>query len=180
MTLRRRTNRIRWAVASLAVALAALLLPGAVPAAPSGESAERLAPDIRAPAEVPAVAADPARDSVVAVVHRFHEHLAVGDSVRALELLHPELVVYEGGHAEDLGEYRSGHLGADMEFSGAVDREVLSEEVTLLGTHALYLSEYRMAGDFRGRTIDAHGTETMVLERTDEGWRIRHIHWSSR
>ena len=67
-----------------------------------------------------------------------------------------------------------------MEFSAAVDREVLDEQVFGGGGRAVYLSEYRMAGEFRGQEIEAHGAETMVLVRTDDGWRIRHIHWSSR
>lgn len=121
-------------------------------------------------------------DSVRAAVHAFHEALAAGDSSRALELLHPEVRVFEGGHPETLSEYRSGHLAADMDFSGSVDREVLDEQVSGGGAEgwALYLSEYRMAGTFRGEAVETRGTETMVLLRTADGWRIRHIHWSSR
>ena len=33
---------------------------------------------------------------------------------------------------------------------------------------------------FRERRIDAVGVETMVLAPTPDGWKIRHIHWSSR
>lgn len=125
-------------------------------------------------------AAGPPVDSVKAVVHAFHGALAAGDSARALELLHPDVRVFEGGHAETLSEYRAGHLAVDMEFSGAVEREAGSESVSGDGDRALYLSEYRMTGTFRGEDVDARGTETMVLVRTDDGWRIRHIHWSSR
>lgn len=133
------------------------------------------------PAPGAAQAADaPPPDSVKAVVHAFHGALAAGDSAGALELLHPEVRVFEGGHAETLSEYRAGHLAADMEFAGAVDREVLSERVSGDRGRALYLSEYRMKGTFRGEEVDARGTETMVLVRTGDGWRIRHIHWSSR
>lgn len=118
--------------------------------------------------------------TVAATVHAFHDALAAGDSAGALALLHPDVRVFEGGHAETLAEYRSGHLAADMSFSAAVDREVLSESVSAEDERALYLAEYRMAGTFRGREIEAHGAETMVLVRTGDGWRIRHIHWSSR
>ncbi|MGH7557653.1 MAG: hypothetical protein ACREMD_07740 [Gemmatimonadota bacterium] len=45
---------------------------------------------------------------------------------------------------------------------------------------AVIISEYTMTGTFRDRAIDAHGAETIVLESSDEGWKIRHIHWSSR
>ena len=30
-----------------------------------------------------------------------------------------------------------------------------------------------------GRSVDSFDTETMVLHRSQEGWRIVHIHWSS-
>lgn len=118
--------------------------------------------------------------AVKAAVRAFHEALAAGDSARALELLHPDVRVYEGGHAETLAEYRSGHLVADMEFSAAVEREVLDEQVFGGAGRAVYLGEYRMAGTFRGEDVEAHGTETMVLLRAPDGWRIRHVHWSSR
>lgn len=122
----------------------------------------------------------PPADSVKAVVHAFHGALAAGDSAGALELLHPEVRVFEGGHAETLSEYRAGHLAVDMEFSRSVDRDVVSESVSGGGGRALYLSEDRTTGTFRGEDVDARGTETMVLVRTAAGWRIRHIHWSSR
>jgi len=121
-----------------------------------------------------------AGDSVKAVVHAFHDALAAGDSARALELLHPEVRVFESGHAETLAEYRSGHLAADIAFSRAVERTVLGEHVSGGERRTLYLSEYRMSGTFRGEDVELHGTETMALVRTDAGWRIRHIHWSSR
>ena len=131
------------------------------------------------------VAAQEATDSarhaeVRAVVHGFHAALAAGDSSAALERLHPEVVVFESGHAESLTQYRSGHLRSDIAFASAVRREVTGEAIALWGDAALYTSEAHTTGEWRGRAIDSHGAETMVLVRTPEGWRIRHIHWSSR
>lgn len=173
------------ALAGLAAAALALLT-GPAPAdaqgaprsgdAPAPAPAGGAGPTLRAPGAGPAVPAD----SVKAVVHAFHRALAAGDSARALELLHPEVRVYESGHAETLAEYRSGHLAADIAFSSAADRTVVSERVFGTGDVAVYLGETRTSGRFRGRVVDAGGTETMVLVRTDAGWRIRHIHWSSR
>lgn len=118
--------------------------------------------------------------AVKAAVREFHDALADGDSARALELLHPNVRIFEGGHAETLAEYRSGHLAADMEFSSAVERKIVHEQVFGGSRRTAYLSEYHMTGTFRGEDVEAHGTETMVLLRTADGWRIRHIHWSSR
>lgn len=151
---------------SVSIAAAVAVLLATLPAAAVGQAADhRHSTDTVA---------------VKAVVHAFHDALAAGDSVRALDLLHPDVRVFEGGHAETLSEYRSGHLAADMGFSAAVDRKLLDEHVSGSGERALYLSEYRMAGTYRGEEVELHGTETMVLVRTSDGWRIRHIHWSSR
>lgn len=122
----------------------------------------------------------PCPEAVTSTVRAFHGALAAGDSARALGLLHPDVRVFEGGHAETLAEYRSGHLTADMAFSGSVGRRVLEEHVFGGADEAVYLSEYRVKGTFRGEEVDARGAETMVLVREEDGWRIRHIHWSSR
>ena len=110
----------------------------------------------------------------------YGEALAAGDSTRALGYLHPDLIVYEGGHAETLDEYRSGHLAGDIAFSSAVDFTTARDAVVPGRDFSLYLREYSMNGTYRDRAIDARGVETIVLARTDEGWKIRHIHWSSR
>lgn len=114
------------------------------------------------------------------IVERFRNALATGDSAAIIELLHPEVRVYESGHAETLREYRSGHLAADIEFSRSVDSETLEETLVSGETMALYLREYAVSGTFRDREVDARGTETLVLVPVNESWRIRHIHWSSR
>lgn len=128
-----------------------------------------------------ALAQDPPDTAAVrAVVEGFGRALAAGDSARVLSLLHPEVVIFEGGHAETLAEYRSGHLASDIEFARSVERETLRDQIVAEPETALYLSESTSQGTFRGRPIHSHGTESMVLLRTPEGWRIRHIHWSSR
>lgn len=168
--------RRTWPPAAAALALAVgLAAPAAAQAGP-GEAPGPPTDSVHEIREWESVAMDSAR----AVVHAFHEALAAGDSARALELLHPRVRVFEGGHAETLSQYRAGHLAADMDYSAAMGRELLSEHVDGGEGWALYLSEYRMAGTFRGDAVDVRGTETMVLLRTADGWRIRHIHWSSR
>lgn len=134
------------------------------------------------PLSLPAqVATDAARAAEVReVVRGFHAALAAGDSLQAMGYLHPEVSVYESGHAEDYAQYRGGHLGSDIAFAQAVQREITDEGTEVLGDAAFYTSEYHTTGEWREREIDSHGTETMVLVRTSEGWRIRHVHWSSR
>ncbi|MGH7589104.1 MAG: YybH family protein [Gemmatimonadota bacterium] len=122
----------------------------------------------------------PDETAIRSVVDGFHAALAAGDSTRALGYLHPDLIVYESGHAETLAEYRSGHLASDIEFSRAVSFETARDAVVRGLDLSLYLREYRMKGTFREREIDAAGVETIALTATPGGWKIRHIHWSSR
>ncbi|HUP21209.1 MAG TPA: nuclear transport factor 2 family protein [Gemmatimonadota bacterium] len=114
------------------------------------------------------------------VVESFHSALESGDSTTALGYLQPDVVIYEGGHAETLAQYRTGHVRGDIAFAAATNREVVEAAVTVWGDQALYTSTSHTTGQYRGREIDSRGTETMLLVRTPEGWRIRHIHWSSR
>lgn len=114
-------------------------------------------------------------------VRRFHEALAVGDSLKALSLLAEDVVIYESGGVEaSRDEYRSHHLLADIEFASSTEREAILDRSGQSGGLAWVLSRSRSTGTFRDSEIDSMGTETMLLVHTADGWRIRHIHWSSR
>ena len=125
------------------------------------------------------VAGDAARADARAVAESFGRALAAGDSLAALALLHDDVTIYESGHAETRAQYRSGHLRSDIAFASAVPRTTTAADVFLSGDVALYTSEYTAKGRFRDRDIDSHGTESMLLVRTPDGWKIRHIHWSA-
>jgi ketosteroid isomerase-like protein len=124
----------------------------------------------------PGTTADGVRETVAA----FHAALADGDPDAALDLLDPDVRVYEQGHPETLEEYRAGHLEMDMAFAQEVEREVVRDEVVEVHGGALYLAETRSRGTFQGREVDSSGVETAFLLETPDGWRIRHFHWSSR
>lgn len=135
-------------------------------------------------AAAPAIAQEPEptpdEAAIRSVVLGFKAALAAGDSTAAIGYLHPDLVVYEAGHAESLAEYRSGHLAADMEFAAAVTTQALEQGLIVREEMAMWVSEGESRGEFRGRRIESHGTETIVLIPTDAGWKILHVHWSSR
>lgn len=121
-------------------------------------------------------------DAVRAAVRAFHDALAAGDTAAVVALLHPDVTIYEGGHAEDLAEYRAHHLAADVEFLRGVRQTVTDESLEMAhhGAMATYMAETRARGTFRDREIDSHGAETLVLVHTHDGWKVRHVHWSSR
>jgi uncharacterized protein (TIGR02246 family) len=133
---------------------------------------------------VPAAAAaqQPSQDEVAirSVVVAFVTALASGDSAAALALLHADAVIFEGGSWESLDDYRKGHLRADMRFLQAMKQETLRKVVTISSDLALVTKEFTTVGTLRERAVDSIGVETMVLVRTAGGWKIRHIHWSSR
>lgn len=122
----------------------------------------------------------PVEDAIRDVVEGFHAALSAGDSIGALAYLDDDLVVYEAGHAETLEEYRSGHLASDIAFSRSVVSTTLGDTVVAGRELSLFLREYSMKGRYRDHEIDARGVESIVLGLTEEGWKIRHIHWSSR
>lgn len=119
-------------------------------------------------------------EEVRQVVRNFRAALSSGDSTMVVQLLHPEARIYEGGHAETREQYRSGHLRADIAFLKAVESETIWDQVLPTEGLAIYMSERQTTGEYQGREIDSQSTETIALVRTPQGWRIRHIHWSSR
>ena len=130
----------------------------------------------------PLIAQPRTRDSaaVAAVVERFHQALAAGDSTGALALLAPDAIILEAGGVETRAEYRSHHLGSDIEFARAIRSQRGPVRVRLKGDVAWAASTSSTEGQFRERAINAAGAELMVLTRTPRGWRISAIHWSSR
>jgi len=42
------------------------------------------------------------------------------------------------------------------------------------------VSESRIHGRYKDNDIDPISIETAVLERAEDGWKIVHLHWSSR
>jgi ketosteroid isomerase-like protein len=67
-----------------------------------------------------------------------------------------------------------------MAYLQAVKQETVRDAVTVSGDLALIMRESSTKGTYRDRNVDSIGIESMVLQRTANGWKIRHIHWSSR
>jgi ketosteroid isomerase-like protein len=142
----------------------------------------RLVLAVLASSALPVAAGAQQSDSAVvaSVIERFHAALAAGDSTAALALLAPDVTVLESGGLETLEEYRSHHLPGDIQFARAVPRSRAPINVTLAGDMAWATSTGVTQGEYRGRAINSNSAELMVLTRSDGGWLIRAIHWSSR
>ena len=115
--------------------------------------------------------------AAAAVVDAFHQALAAGDLDAAGRLLDPGLLVFEGGGTErSAQEYASHHMRSDAEFLHGASVELLSRSGGAGVGHAWVASE----SSIRSAGGAIASKETMVLRNTPAGWRIRHIHWSSR
>jgi ketosteroid isomerase-like protein len=118
---------------------------------------------------------------VLAVVESFERALADGDRTAALAQLAPDLRVFESGHVEaSRDDYAASHLDADMAYLKTAQTTLKTRSVSASTDSALVLSETEVRSQRNGKPTARAGLETMVLHRTAEGWRITHIHWSSR
>jgi ketosteroid isomerase-like protein len=156
-------------------ALALVLSVAVLSAAPAFAQDHAHGPD-HAAGSVAAAAVDAA-----SAVDAFHAALKTGNTAAALALLAPDVMIFEEGGAErSREEYASHHLGSDAAFAAASEATVARRSGWADGDIAWITSEGRTSGQFNSRAVDRLTVETMVLKRHADGWRIHHIHWSSR
>lgn len=114
------------------------------------------------------------------VVDAFHAALGRGDPAAAEDLLGDTALVFEEGQAEQSkSAYAAGHLAADIAYLKAVREVATDRSGAAAGDLAWIATHWRAQGRFQDKAVDRETTETMVLRRTPQGWRIVHIHWSS-
>jgi len=124
---------------------------------------------------LPSSAAD-----AVAVVDRFRKFLADGNTTAAAELLDPTVLIFESGGSErSRAEYASHHLKEDAAFMKTAKPSPLSRTGDVSGDIAFVATESSLKSS-GAEPVNLVTTETMVLKRTSQGWRVAHIHWSSR
>ena len=110
-----------------------------------------------------------------------HESLSSGDPGKVKALLDPKVLVLESGGAErSRAQYAAHHLGADLDFMRTVTYRLERQSSDTVGDLAWVASESRLTGATNKQPVDLLSTETLVLKRTSGGWKIVHVHWSSR
>ncbi len=125
--------------------------------------------------------ADSSTPSPESVADALHAALVAGNAEAVQALLDPAVLIFESGGVErSLEEYASHHMHSDMAFLSSMDSELLDRQVFASGESCVVASRSRIRGTFRDKTMDLFSTETLVLHRAEAGWKIRHIHWSSR
>lgn len=121
----------------------------------------------------------PAR-AAAATVDKFHAALRRGDTGSAAALLADDALIFESGGVErSRAEYVAHHLPADAEFSKMVSTAISRRAGGSNGILAWISSEGRTTGTYKGKAVDLATTETMILQRKRNMWKIVHIHWSS-
>lgn len=131
------------------------------------------------PAESPP--AELAEADPTAIAERFRQALAAGDTDAAVVLLDPDVQIFEQGNVErSRAEYAAHHLKSDASFLKNSTLALLSRSGNAVGDLAWVGSESRISAGSTGKAVDIVSTETLVLKKTTSGWRIVHIHWSSR
>lgn len=117
--------------------------------------------------------------AVARTAFQFHSALERGDTITIRKLLAPDLRVLEGGEVETREQYLAHHLAADIEFAKGVRETRTPVSYTREGNVAWLVSTSTASGTFRGREINSISAELLILSRTNSGWQIRAIHWSS-
>lgn len=120
-------------------------------------------------------------EAAVAVIDAFGKALAAADFEKVEALLDPAVIILESGGAErSRSEYLSHHARADAKFL-AGSQSVLSRRVAKIDGDTVWVaSESELHATRDGEPMTLLSTETMVLSNTPAGWKIVHIHWSSR
>ena len=135
-------------------------------------AAQESSPKIDVPASASAAAT---------VVDRFFAALSSGDLTQAGAQLDPDVVILESGGAEhSAAEYLGGHAKGDAQFLKGSHHVLNRRTARTTGDIAWIASESELHVEKEGKPSTLASTETMVLRSGKDGWKIVHIHWSSR
>lgn len=130
---------------------------------------------------VNSVFAQSGEQNPAAVADSFYAAITEGDEGEIRALLDPKVLIYESGNMESsLDEYANHHMPSDMKFMASMTREVISRQVIEEGSMAVVTTRSNITGNYDGKQLDLNSTETLVMVRGEEGWKIHHIHWSSK
>ena len=123
----------------------------------------------------------PAAADAVAAVERFSAALGSGDLTTVAALLDAKVVVLESGEAQRSREaYMSDHAKEDAAFLKTAKVTLKQRTAQASGDLAWVASESSIHAKKGDSLLAIDSTETMVLRKDASGWKIVHIHWSSR
>jgi ketosteroid isomerase-like protein len=107
--------------------------------------------------------------------------LSSGNAKNVEDLLDPNVLILQGGNAErSRKEYAVHHLSSDLKFMKSVQYRLERQSGDTVGELAWVASEACLTGSPEGKSVDVVSKETLVLKKASTGWKIVHVHWSSR
>lgn len=169
------TSRITFAGGLVfAVAVAAGEPAGKVASPPSSASTS---------AGMPAFVQDigPGAAEPVEVVDQFSAAIRAAKLDQAARLLDEKVLVLESGGSErSRDEYLGEHAIADAAFMQNAKQQPRFRRARVEGAMAWVGTESIVTHDSDGKKELVRSTESMVLRKAADGWKIVHIHWSSR
>lgn len=117
----------------------------------------------------------------VKVVDAFSEALKAANFDTVKQLLDEKVLVLESGGSErSRDEYMSEHALADALFLRKAKSQLRYRQAHAEGLFAWVATESELQSEQNGKPLLLLSTETMLLKNTPQGWKIVHIHWSSR
>jgi ketosteroid isomerase-like protein len=130
-----------------------------------------------------AAAGETGTPSPIATASAYLDAMESGDLDAAERLFGRASSIFESGGQEGTWKhYREHHLGPEIDAIKAfeVSRGEPESDESADGQMAFvaWPIEYRI--ELEDRTIESKGTVTFVLIHGDDGFKIRHLHWSSR
>jgi ketosteroid isomerase-like protein len=122
----------------------------------------------------------PAAADAVKVVDAFSEAIRTNHLDLARDQLDPQVLILESGGAEHgRDEYMAGHAVEDAAFMGNATVQIRHRRARAEGDFAWVATESTLQAIDEGKPLSLSSTETMLLKRTAQGWKIVHVHWSS-
>ena len=132
-------------------------------------------------AHTPQIDVPDAAQAAAATVDRFFAALVAGELDKAGAELDQDVIILESGGAEhSAAEYLAHHAKDDAEFLSTAQQMPGRRTARVSGDFAWVASESDLVVQQDGKPMTIASTETMVLRSTPAGWKIVHIHWSSR
>src|SRR3546814_12431718 len=89
-------------------------------------------------------------------------------------------ILESGGAGRSREQYLGHHAISDARFLKDSQREIAYRKARAAGDLAWVASESKIQVAKDGNILSLLSSETMVLRHGPDGWRIIHIHWSSR
>lgn len=123
----------------------------------------------------------PESADAVATLERFSTALSAGDLDAAGAELDANVLILESGGAERTrDEYLGGHAKHDAEFLKRAHLTLKRRVARASGDLVWVGSESEIHTSRDGKMLMISSTETAVLRKSTYGWKIVHLHWSSR